>query len=347
MISVIGAGPSGCFYASRAKEDVTIFEEHKEIGKPVACTGIITDSVSELIKVKEDLVINKIKRFKITSPNNNSIYVNLKKNNLILDRDRFDNYLLEKAIDNGAKLKLNERFLGFNENKIKTNKNEYGSDYIIGADGPLSNVAKSAGIYGDRKLLVGYQARIKTKDLEEDTTEIRLGIGEFSWIVPEDEKTARVGVIGRKEDFKKVIGKNKIIENQSGVIPLYNPKQVLRKNNVSLIGDAATQVKATTYGGIIYGLYAAKFLAENKETYVKKFSKLKKELWISLKIRNFLNSFKEEDYNELLRIFNKEKNLEIISKNERDFPSKIILKLVLEWRLWRLGGKVLKNRILK
>src|SRR3989344_6171094 len=122
MISVIGAGPAGSFYASKEKNEVHLFEEHKEIGKPVACTGILTDAVENIIKVPEKLIVSKIKRFKITGPNKKSIYIDLKKTNLVLDRAKFDQFLLEKALDNNAVLHLNEKFLGFKKNIMKTSK---------------------------------------------------------------------------------------------------------------------------------------------------------------------------------------------------------------------------------
>ena len=73
---------------------------------------------------------------------------------------------------------------------------------------------------------------------------------------------------------------------------MYNPKQVMQKDNIALIGDAATQVKATTYGGIIYGLISAMYIGERWDDYEKRFrSKLGKDLWVSLKMRNVLNKF--------------------------------------------------------
>jgi len=352
MISVIGAGPAGSFYASKEKNEVHLFEEHKEIGKPVACTGILTDAVENIVKVPEKLVVSKIKRFKITGPNKKSIYIDLKKTNLVLDRAKFDQFLLEKALDNNAVLHLNEKFLGFKKNIIKTSKREYETEMIVGADGPFSPVAKAADIYGNRKFVQGWQARAEFKELEEETTEIIMGLGEFSWIVPEDNKIARVGVIGinnekLKQDYKKILGASKIIEDQSGVIPLYNPRQKLRKGNVFLIGDAATQVKATTYGGIIYGLIAGRYLAEDKESYVANFNKkLGRDLWVSLKMRDLMNNMDEKQSNELLEIFKKKNNLEILENHDRNFPSKFIVQLLMkEAKLWKLGFEIFKNKV--
>lgn len=354
MISVVGGGPAGCYYAYKEQDEVHIFEEHKEIGNPVSCTGILTDSIRRVIDVPKELEISRIEQFKIVSPGGKAIYVDLDKVNMVLDRTKFDQWLMEKAVDNGAKLHLGEPFIGYkkagNGYVLKTKKRDYATDMIVGADGPNSPVARAAGIFGKRQFLKGWQARCRYPNLEEGVTEIRLNVGEFSWIVPEDDKIARVGVIGPdngrlRDDYKKMLGASRILEDQSGRIPLYNPRQKLRKGDVFLIGDAATQVKATTYGGIIYGLIAGGYLAEDKESYVKRFNgKLGRDLWISLKMRGMMNSMTEEQCNEMVTIFSKKNNLDILSKHDRDFPSKFIMQLLMkEKQLWKLGFSIFKN----
>ena len=366
MISVIGAGPAGSFYSSLVKDkEVHIFEEHKAIGMPVACTGILTDSVQSVLKVPDELIIANINRFKIVSPNGKHIYIDLNKRNIVLDRARIDRHLFQKALDNGAKAHLGERFLGYkklsdknnnNNYELLTNKKAYKTEMIVGADGPKSSVAKAAGIFHKREYIWGWQARAYMKGLEEGTTEIRLNLGEFSWIVPENKRIARVGVIGIKNkallnDYKKLLGASKIIEDQSGLIPVYNPRQQLQKRheNIFLIGDAATQVKATTYGGIIYGLLAAKYLAEDKDSYQRVFnSKLGRDLWISLKMRNLLNHMTETQANELIKLFEKENNRKVLEEHDRDFPSKFIVQLLMkEAKLWKIGFQIFKNKMKK
>ncbi len=357
MISVIGAGPAGSFYASKEKhDDVHIFEEHSTCGRPVACTGILTDSVKQFVHIPSSLIISKIKTFKMVSPNRKEMYVDLHKTNYVLDRARFDQYLLDSAIDSGAKIHFNERFLGLRKvtggYRIKTSKATYETPMLVGADGPMSQVASSAGIYGNRRFVKGWQARCRYPGLEEGVTEIHLNLGEFSWVVPEDDKIARVGVIGKDDqklfhDYRKLLGKAKIIEDQSGPIPLYNPKQRLRKGNIFLIGDAATQVKATTYGGIIYGMIAGNYLAQDKETYVKNVNKkLSKDLWISLKMRELMNSMTDSQANEMIEIFQKKNNNQILAAHDRNFPSKFVVQLLMkEAKLWKLGFGIFKNRL--
>ena len=155
MISVIGAGPAGNHYALKErtlnKSDVHLFEEHKTVGKPVACTGILTDSVSSIMNIPKDLVISKIDRFKIVAPNGKSLYIDLKKTNMVLDRAGFDQFLFDKAKDSGVNVHLGEKFVGYKKKDknyvLKTSKKTYETDMIVGADGPRSPVAKAAGMY--------------------------------------------------------------------------------------------------------------------------------------------------------------------------------------------------------
>ena len=364
MISVIGAGPAGSYYSSLAAKnnEIHLFEEDKIVGRPVACTGILTDSIKSILhNIPPELIVTNINRFKIVAPNGKSIYIDLKKKDMVLDRAMFDQHLFNKAVDAGTKIHLDEKFLGYkninkNEYILKTSKGDYKTDMIVGSDGPTSIVAKTAGIYGNRKFIQGFQVRAKYPDLEEGTTIIHMNLGEFSWIVPEDNKVARIGVIGVNDaklraDYAKLIKDAQIIEHQSGIIPLYNPKQKLRKDkeNIFLIGDAATQVKATTYGGIIYGLLAGTYLAEDKESYSKRFnSKLGKDLWISLKMRSLMNGMQEKQADELIAIFEKQTNSKILAEHDRDFPSKFIVKLLMkEAKLWKLGFDIFKNKLTK
>ena len=120
MISVIGAGPAGSFYASKVKhDDVHLFEEHKVVGNPVACTGILTDSIKRVTDIDKDLIVSYINKFRIIAPNGKSMIVDLKKTNMVLDRARFDQFIFQKAVDNGAKIHLGERFVGYKKNEVK------------------------------------------------------------------------------------------------------------------------------------------------------------------------------------------------------------------------------------
>lgn len=348
-VGIIGAGPAGCYAAfllANKGYDVNVFEEHNEIGEPVQCTGIVTSSIKDILEVPEGCIVNKIKKARIYSPDNNFTEVNFKEEDIILDRKRFDCYLAEMAVKAGAKIFLNSRFIGFDSKDNLAsiqykNKNvaKIKTDFLIGADGPCSEVAKFAGLLKKREYWTGMQARVKLKN--EGMIEFYLSIGKFAWVVPENECIARVGILANKNlkkllnDFinSKKIKKKDIISYQAGIIPVYDKKAKIQNGNIFLIGDAAAQVKATTAGGIVQGLTAAGCLAESIEKgkdYEKEVKKkIGKELWLHSKARKVMDNFSERDYCLLVKLFNKKRNNEILEKHSRDSLSKFFIRLII------------------
>ena len=349
MITIIGAGPAGSYLASllAREEDVTIFEEHDQIGMPVQCSGITTQALAEILEIKKHFLINKIKNARIISPNNKHIDIKLTKPNFILDRAEFDKHLAERAEDEGVRFHLNHKYkdckvtdknITLNlDGKVKTFK----TDVLIGADGPFSKVAKTTGLWKERRFAIGAQARINM-EVDPETVEFYVNQGCFSWIIPESNQTARVGIATYtqpNERFKSLlkrrqINSEKIIEYQSGMIPLYDPKVKTQDGNVYLLGDAATHVKATTFGGIVQGLMAAEELSKailHKENYEKLWKKrIGGDLRIGLMIRKKLDRFTDQDYNQLVNLFSQERIKRVLETKDRDYPSRFILELLLK-----------------
>jgi digeranylgeranylglycerophospholipid reductase len=354
MIYIIGAGPAGNFLAydlAKNNQEITVFEEHGEIGKPVQCTGLVTHHIKEALeplnfeKIKKEFLLNTIKKTRVFSPNNKYTEIDLK-DNYIIDRTKFDSYLADKAKEEGAEYCLEHSFSGYDNksnslifesrNRIKKIKLEKG-DFVVGSDGPLSKTAKSFGMYNHetRKFFHGIQVLMKIKN--NNIIEFYPYIKDLGWLVPEDENAARVGIIARKDAnqvFKNFIKKfkGKIIEKQAGLVPIYNNKQIAQKNNVFLLGDAAGMVKATTGGGIIEGLVAGKVLSESiikEKIYEREWKKrIGTELQIHLMMRKMLDSFSDEDWNNLIRLTNQDKIKKVLKGYDREYPIWLAIELL-------------------
>ena len=350
MITIVGAGPAGSYLGyllSKEGKEVTIIEDHETVGKPVQCTGIVTHSIEKFFRLKNDIVAKRLDKV-IAVSKNQKISVNV--DEIVMWRDKFDQFVAEMARDEGAKILLNHQFIGINGKDsitIKDKKNsktkEFKTEAIIGADGPYSSVAKAAGLDSNSRKYIGMQAKVKVKM---DTSSFETYFGAdfpdfFGWCVPESEDTARLG-IGCLENtqhyfykfLKKRAGDDKIVCWESGLIPLYDPGRQIQKGNVYLIGDAATQVKATTGGGIIPSLKAAQTLCDciiNKKNYGREFRKKSgRELLLHFRIRKMLNRFSDEDYNRLLRLMDSEKVRAILKKYDRDTPMPLVTNLMLK-----------------
>src|SRR3989344_8423607 len=152
MIYIIGAGPAGCYTAyflAKAGNKVKVFEEHREIGKPVQCTGLVTNHISEILRDDEfkKTIANEINSAKIVAPNGTSAEIKL--NECVIDRKKFDRYLASKAAKAGSEIHTTHKFIGIKNNELIFENNKViklirlnKDDVLIGADGPNSCVAK-------------------------------------------------------------------------------------------------------------------------------------------------------------------------------------------------------------
>ncbi len=361
MITIVGAGPAGSYLGyllAKQGNEVTIVEEHETIGRPVQCTGIVTHSIEKFFKLKNDVIAKRLNKVIVVSKNS-KISVNV--DEIVMWRDLFDQFVADMAGEAGAKILMNHKFIGFNgRNSVKARDKANGkikeikADIIVGADGPYSSVAKAAGLDSGSKNYIGMQAKVKVgMDIKSFETYFGTDFPNFfGWCVPESEGTARLG-IGCLENaqnyfykfLKSRTGKDEVICWESGLIPLYNPKRIIQKDNVYLIGDAAGQVKATTGGGIIPSLKAAQTLCDciiSKKDYNKEFKKQSgKELLLHLKIRNILNRFSDKDYDRLLSLMSQEKVRKILKKYDRDTPIPLVANLLIKEPRFLLFSKVL------
>ncbi len=357
-VAVIGAGPVGGYAASLLAaqgHEVSLYEEHKEIGRPIQCTGLLTGSFDELRlppRALQSFLMNKTERIELIAPSGRKIEI--KQKEYVIDRSRFDGYFTDKAMDNGAKLHLGRRFISADDNWLQFKDNSTGrrvyapTDLVVGADGPNSPVAQQFGLFGQREFFFGVQAVAKG-EFDPSAYQAYFGNGFapglFGWIVPENKKTARIGVAVRNaprqhfdaffKELRKRYNKIKILVWQGGIIPVYNPKLPTEvRNKAFLVGDAAAQVKATTLGGILPGLKAAECLAEALATgksYEKAWKrKIGRDLWLHLQMRKVMDKLSDNDWNQLIKLMSQEKITNILEKRDREKPGKILFSSLLK-----------------
>ncbi len=183
----------------------------------------------------------------------------------------------------------------------------------------------------------------------------------FAWIVPESEERARVGLASTsgniRKDFNVFISEKNIsgefCDMCSSLIPIGPPLKMPVKGNVLLAGDAAFQTKATTGGGIVLGMMAGRIAAktinghfknnEPLKNYEKACEPINKELRLHWKIRQYLNTKKEEDIDRLFRKMNKAKVGEFLSEHgDMDKPSKFIGKIMAKPSMWGMFPEAIR-----
>ena len=350
-IAIIGAGPAGNYTAhllAKKRYSVSVYEKNPVIGSPVQCTGILSDYFLNLMKPSKEFVQNIVTKTRIYAPNGKYVEAKIKKNYVIC-RKKFDNHLANLAKKEGVKYYLKHSFKSYKKKakKLEIKLNSKGKqitsevDILIGADGPNSSVARATGLFENRKFVIGTQIEAKSKN--DNVVEFYPYIGSYAWIVPVNKNVIRIGVVAYKDThtlFKNFVvdklGKNykkKIIENQSGIISTFNPRVKAQKDNIYLVGEAATFVKATSGGGINQSLKSAKILVESIEKdkdYNKEWRKsLYKNLYTHLILHKMMEKFSDKDWNDLIKIFSQPKMKNILYSETRDTIVKMLTKIAL------------------
>ncbi|MDD3177978.1 MAG: NAD(P)/FAD-dependent oxidoreductase [Candidatus ainarchaeum sp.] len=382
-IIIVGAGPIGLYCAYLLKKNnpsiyVSIFEKNSDSGENISCGGLISkdgfnNSFLSKILDPKDFVINNLGAVKIYSPYKFFLDINSKKDMAyVIDRDKFDKILRDLAKSVGVEINYNcivEKIYSNNlEYKdLKTSiKKEIYFDVLVGADGPNSIVRKSIPFnYDNSENIHAYQV-LAEGNFNSKKVFIYLGAPSksfFSWIIPINKNLAKIGVgsiLGQnpKEVFSSFISKRnilftKIVSESSGIIPISKPfKNYVFKNKI-IIGDSAFFVKATTGGGINFGLlsceYAQKaiydFLKYKKplSNYNILISKLLKELKLHYKIKKYIFSKTDpelEDFIIKLKSIDLDKFLE--KKGNMDYPSLFFTKLFLKPKIFKLFPEIIK-----
>jgi digeranylgeranylglycerophospholipid reductase len=305
-VTIIGGGPSGLYLASLlAKKgiEITVIEQHKTIGKPVQCAGLVTPRVFEQFNISSKGIIqNSISTANIHSPTDNVLTIGGNKIHAYsIDRAKFDQNLSEVAEQNGAKLITGEKAQSIQhvDSHIETCTNKrrnIHSSLIVGADGPKSTVRDIFCFSPPQKFLKGIGSTLTNTTLNPKCVELFIGNdvapGFFAWIIPVNKEgtMARVGLCVpfektpkpyfdkflRSSKTKSFIGDASIKEHMAGIIPLGALKQTV-DDRVVLVGDAAAQVKPTSGGGIFTGISSAQIAAQTiimaiqAQTYSKQF----------------------------------------------------------------------------
>lgn len=279
-VTIIGAGPIGSTLAYElAKENIKVclIDKKKVIGLPLQCAGIINKRVLDVNQFPDELILNNVKGAFLHSKNHSLNVSKEEDQALIIDRVALDQFLYKRAIENGAHSYLSSKVVAIDdvEGKVtfqnESTEKSIKSKIIVGADGPLSIVSSAFGNDFDYYCASQYLVKI-----EEDNNQMSFvdlyAYGDlfpgFIWQIPVSENIFRIGLFSNN-DYKRqneILNEflmndfqyenYEIIEKYKGKIPIYNKENKLFKTRALIIGDAASQIKPTTGGGLLIGFEA-------------------------------------------------------------------------------------------
>jgi digeranylgeranylglycerophospholipid reductase len=310
-IVIVGSGPAGATtarFAAAKGLSVLLVDKKQELGAPIQCSGAVSYNALEHVGVipSDEFVLEPIYGFGIYNEKGQKKTVDyreikpdvygkgLKPLGFVVDRRRFDRYLMTQAERAGATVWLKTEATGFTSlpdgtceiqlkkfNEAITVK----AKLMVAADGVQSQAAKWAGLKTHIKLselascLQFVVDGVETEGLLEIVTGHRWAPGGYAWVFPKGHGYAEIGLgvtrsmcsenaevyLDRfiKQSFFKERFKNcRILEIQGGGVPLAAPLKIQYADNLILAGDAARHVNSITGGGIHTALHSGKIAGE-------------------------------------------------------------------------------------
>lgn len=347
---VVGAGPGGSMAAyevAAAGYSVFLLEKRKKPGAPVYCAEAVSrPSLEKLIEPRREWISCFIESARLVGPHGKALYISHPKAGYILDRERFDYDLARRAVEAGSTLECETVGLRLKKNgslfssievlKSSGEKMKIEASIFIAADGVESKIARLAGIdngvdIADVESLLQY--RVESISIDPTAVEFHMGNdlapGGYLWVFPKSQDSANVGIgiatDDRRSDklyplldgfIERKFNGAVISRTTCGLVPKYQGRDVLRVDNLLVVGDAGRTLDSLTGAGIINammsgkyaGLAAAEYLsgnlkniAEIEELYPGRFLEVKEaEMSLYLKLREVYKRLSDGDFAEIL-----------------------------------------------
>ena len=369
-VIVIGAGPSGLISAkSIAKRgfQVTVLEEHAEVGLPSHCAGLVSvDGLSQIdIEPNSSFIQNRVKNARFHSPSNLTFEVRARRDiAYVIDRSRFDQYLARQAIGNGVKLILGRSAKTLNRSEgvirgiVDDRECTLEALITIDAEGAGGRLLAKSGLkpVDEKHILPAFQYELIDIEVEEESVDLffgrRYAPNFFAWVVPTGSDSARVGLASNEGNIRQLLDKfvdenfhtSTKADKRAGLIITGGPIPKTCLHGFMAVGDVAGQTKPTTGGGVVTGGICASVAARAAVSALEKHDASLKFLCDSYEVewrkllanefstmiiaRRIYNILADSTLDELFKIVLKENlTAEIAASGDMDFQSSILVKL--------------------
>jgi digeranylgeranylglycerophospholipid reductase len=285
-VIVVGAGPAGSTAANeiaKAGYKTLLIEREKSPGLHNSCGGGIGYFLKDLFELPEEICKRDISKVRLDLGTKSKLYESNKPLYISVLRPEFDRFLAERAVSNGAELRLQTKALDYDPltktltcmDRPSRTQVQFKGRLFIFADGPRTIAWKSCrvGLPAEKPLLVGIARELHAPGHTMDTyefifDEINLPYG-YLWVFPKGD-TINVGVGGPMEHLRGKIDHMlddwlatrpdlkdlPVKQRTSGMIPGFLSGK-LHGAGVMAVGDAGGFLNPLTGGGIFLGMKSA------------------------------------------------------------------------------------------
>lgn len=217
---IVGAGPAGATAAynlAKAGKSVLVVDR-ESFPRYKPCGGGVSPAIAKWFDCDFSSVVkNTVSQVKYTWQFEDPVEINLKDVTpmWMVNRDEFDNFLIEQAIAKGAEFKANTEVTGINLEgeswKVSTQNGDFEATYIIAADGANGPMANWLGFAPAQKVTAA-NLEIKAEVSERRQSLAYFDFGSlkngFMWVFPKTDGYSFSGAFvrnpkGKPEELKK------------------------------------------------------------------------------------------------------------------------------------------------
>ncbi len=371
-VAVIGASSAGLYAAeqlARCGKRVAVFEQQTELA-PARRTLIITPQLKHVLGyVPEAAVLHRIHTISVAA-GAVSASVRLRDPDLIIERSLLAQMLAQRAEQAGVPIHYGHRFRRFDAHpqgvtlQLQTAAGDTPTvvaSAVIAADGIGSDVARAAGlphpptvpiIQAEVCLPAGWNPDVTWVWFDTEETHF------FYWLIPESATHGVVGLVGDEGIQTRVLLEQFLVRH--GLQPLgYQGAQVAMYDRalrpwgsiglapILLVGDAAGQVKVSTVGGTVSGIWGADAAVRaltRGTTYAHELWSLRRELDLHWLVRRLLDRADNRQYERLVQHISPAVQRFLGHYNRDEMSGKLWTLVLRQPALLLLGGQLLFQR---
>ncbi|EAQ96251.1 geranylgeranyl reductase/geranylgeranyl reductase family [Congregibacter litoralis KT71] len=300
-VVVVGGGPAGATAAydlSKSGKKVLLIERGFRI-KP--CGGAIPPRAVEQFNIPAEQIVARIRSARMISPADQRVDMPVGDTYVaMVDRDKFDPFLRERAVEAGATLQIGAYKSLFyqDDGRVRLrylDKSGSGGEHeviaraVIGADGAKSRVGAQCIPGGDKlKCVFAYHEIVEAPtpeqgaDYQETRCDVwyqgRLSPDFYAWVFPHG-KHASIGTGSAQKNYsataavemlRKDVGLDtaKTVRREGAPIPMKPLKRWDDGRAVLLAGDSAGVVAPASGEGIYYALLGGRLAADAVEAFL-------------------------------------------------------------------------------
>jgi len=286
-VIISGAGPAGsiaAYHLQKSGISVLILEK-SSFPRYKVCGAGLTHKILSILPYDISPVIHTVVHSFRFSSGLSDVYTRTNELPLMYCtmRDELDSFLLEKAVEAGAKIRTSEKVTGMEQDEqgviARTGNRAYRSLFLIGADGASSLTARTFGLNKHIEWGMAWEAEVRSSpeilQKYSDTVFLDWGTfpGGYSWIFPKKDHFS-IGTGGpahmakrMPEYYDKFIASTGIpiletMSNRSHPLPVRTKKSDFHSGRVMVAGDAAGLTDALTGEGIFWAVKSGSMAAE-------------------------------------------------------------------------------------